>query len=445
MAFQIFSQVRLEEYLSFIPIDVDDLKVGLYIKLDYGWGAHPFLRNSFKIKSQKDIAIIRKHQLTKITYDPGRSDPAALKALACSSQSGNRVPPEKDVSPSHEEIEEADQALQVEKDKFREDQSSHQALIKDTEKAYKDAVSSNKAVMQMISLGNAEGVDLSNKMLGSLMDVMKHPAPSLTLVHAPSPENIAEEVSLHAMNVCALSLLLGDTLGLNQEDSRTLGQGAMFHNIGLHRVPPTVRRKKKESRSATERQLLEAYPYYGRQMVQGMPGVPQECLDIISQHRENLDGSGYPQGLKGTQIAFLPRVVRVVIEYDSLLNNGNGAGRLTPTQALTYLYTQMKALCQPDIIDAFIATVTVYPPGSLVRLTDDTIGLVVKTNKADRLQPWVMLHETIQESGDLVIVDLAQEQELSIKESLHPKDVNPEIMAQLHQSLGEIKGFFVSA
>lgn len=433
--------------MSFIPISPEDLQVGLYIKLDYGWGAHPFLRNSFKLRSHKDIGIIRKHQLTKITYDPGRSDPRALGVLASPPQPANRVSPEEAeaASPSHEEIEEADRALQVEKNKLRDDQSSHQGVINDTARAYRNAVSHNQEAMQMVSLGRAEGVDLSNQMVGSLMDVMKRPAPALTLVPTPSSENLAEEVSVHAMNVCALALLLGETLGVTQEDARTLGQGAMFHNIGLHRVPPAMRKKKHDALSRTERQLLEAYPYYGRQMLQGLPWISTECLDIISQHRENLDGSGYPQGLKDSQIAYLPRMVRVVTEYDSLLNNGHGAGRLTPKQALTYLYTKMKALCQPDIIEAFIATVTVYPPGSLVRLTDDTVGLVVKTNQSDRLRPWVMLHETIQESGDLVIVDLAQEPTLSITDSLHPKDVDPEILAQLQQSLEGIKGYFVSA
>ena len=99
---------------------------------------------------------------------------------------------------------------------------------------------------------------------------------------------------------------------------------------------------------------------------------------------------------------------------------------------------------EPDIIDAFIATVTIYPPGSFVRLTDDSVGLVVKTNKSERLRPLVVLYETIQTSDDLVIIDLAKDQELSIMESLHPKDLNPNILAQLQENLGGIKGYFVS-
>jgi len=433
--------------MGFLPIRLGDLQVGLYIKLDYGWGAHPFLRNTFTIRSQKDIAIIRKNGLTKITYDPTRSDPKALERLAAPPQSEKQGDPEEDVSVSEAEVEveEAEKALAVEKEYLYEKQFSHQDAIEETAKAYQDALIQNKTAMQMISQGKAEGVEYANQVLESMMEVLNGPAPTLSLVKASTPKGITEEVSAHAMNVCSLSLLLGDTLGLNPEDRQALGQGAMFHNIGLHRVPPAVRKKKKDALSNNERHQLETYPHYGRQMVEGLAGMSRGSLDIISQHRENLDGTGYPQGLIGDQIAFLPRVVRVVTEYNSLLINGHGVA--TPTQALAYLYTKLKEQCQPDIIDAFITTVTVYPPGSFVRLSDDSVGLVVKTNKSERLCPLVVLYETTQDSGDLVIVNLATQRDLTIKESLNPKDLDPKILAQLQQSLGggARTGYFVSA
>ena len=82
------------------------------------------------------------------------------------------------------------------------------------------------------------------------------------------------------------------TLDLTQEDRQTLGLGALLHNIGLHRVPSAVRGKRRDALSPKETQMLEAYPYYGRQMVERLSGISPDGLDIISHHRENLDGSG---------------------------------------------------------------------------------------------------------------------------------------------------------
>ena len=430
--------------MGLIPITSDELKVGLYIKLEHGWSEHPFLRNSFKIRSETDIGIIRNQGLTKIFYDPALSDPQALEDLASSlhSQPENRVAPEEDAALSREKLDEATHALRVKKEELIQKLFTHQDTLNQTEKAYQNALHENRRALKMINMGQSTGLDLSKEIVGSMIDILQCSAPTLTLVKTSTPEGIMEEVSVQSMNVCSLALLLGKTMGLNQEESQTLGQGAMFHNIGLHRVPPARWVERKDALSVKERQF---YPQYGRQMMQDLPGISPDCLDIISQHQENIDGSGYPEGLKGTQIAFLPRVIRVVTAYTLALNNGQETDRPTPTDALAYLYTKMKEKCDPDIIDAFIATVTVYPPGSIVRLNDGHVGVVVKTNKSERLRPLVVLYETAQALSDLVIVDLAQEPELSIKESLKPKALDPKILAQIQQSLGGVQGYFVSA
>ncbi len=430
--------------MGLIPISAESLVVGLYIRLDHGWNEHPFLRNSFKISSPTDIGIIQKQGLTKISYDPTSSDPQTLEAMVPQLQNDRPANVEKENSFSETELEEATKALQQEKEKLFDTLRTHQDSLQETEKAYQGALNQNRTVLKKVSLGELEGLDLTKKIVGSMLEILECPSPTLTLVNTPPPKDITEEVSVHSMNVCTLALLLGKTLNLNQEDMQTLGQGALFFNIGLHRVPSDVRKKLKEDLSKKEKNLFEAYPFYGRQMVEGLQGISSGSLDIISQHQENLDGSGYPEGLEGVQIAFLAKVVRVVTAYYFLLNNGGKSDPLTPNEALIFLYTKMKEKCEADIIDAFIATMTVYPPGSYVRLSDDSIGLVLKTNKSERLRPLVAFYETMQESGDIVIFDLAKGRECSIKESLNPKDIDRNILAQLQQTLGGSNGYYVS-
>jgi len=431
--------------MSFLPLKLDQLQVGLYIKLHYGWGGHPFLRNTFKIQSHKDIAIIRRNQLTKITYDPTRSDPQAVEQLTSPQQSETPESPKEATIISEEELNNAEQALREEKEALHEKLFSNQSQLQETKKAYQATLNQNRTVLQMIRKGESESLNLAQEVVRSMTTILDCPSPTLTLVNAPPPQNLVEEISVDSMTVCSLSLIFGATLGLTQEEMEVLGQGAMLHNIGCHRIPSEVRRKKPETLSKSERQLFETYPYYSRQMAEEIPGVSMDCLNILSQHRENLDGSGYPQGLKDDQISFLPRVVRVVTEYYSLLKTGIEGVRYTPTQALTHLYTQMKGQCQPDLIDSFIATVTVYPPGSFVRLSDDSVGVVIRTNQAKRLNPFLVLYEMNSESEDLVIVDLASDSSLIIQEGLNPMELPPKALAQLQQSLGGVSGVFVSA
>ena len=196
--------------MGLIPISSDDLTVGLYVKLEHGWSEHPFLRNSFKIRSQTDIGIIRNHGLTKIFYDPALSDPQALKDLASSLhfQPENRVASEEEDALSREKVDEATHALREEKEELIQKLFTHQDTLNQTEKAYQNALHENRKALKMISMGQSGGLDLSKEIVGSMLDILQCSAPTLTLVKTSDPKGIMEEVSVHSMNVCSLALLL---------------------------------------------------------------------------------------------------------------------------------------------------------------------------------------------------------------------------------------------
>jgi len=176
--------------MSFLPLKLDQLQVGLYIKLHYGWGGHPFLRNTFKIQSHKDIAIIRRNQLTKITYDPTRSDPQAVEQLTSPQQSETPESPKEATIISEEELNNAEQALREEKEALHEKLFSNQSQ--------------------------------PQEVVRSMTTILDCPSPTLTLVNAPPPQNLVEEISVDSMTVCSLSLIFGATLGLTQEEMEVL-------------------------------------------------------------------------------------------------------------------------------------------------------------------------------------------------------------------------------
>jgi HD-GYP domain-containing protein (c-di-GMP phosphodiesterase class II) len=247
---------------------------------------------------------------------------------------------------------------------------------------------------------------------------------------------------MDSMNVCALSLLLGKTLQLSQEDTHTLGLGAQFHQLGLQRIPAALRAKK-GSLNPQEKRLFEMYPQYSREMLERIPGVPRGVIEVVHQHRENLDGTGFPQGLRANHIRYLPRLVRVVTEYNKLTNQREASLSLSPTDALSHLYVKMKSQCDFDIIQAFIATVTVYPPGSLVLLSDGTMGVVMKTNEQERMRPLLVLYkEGASQDPDLTLLDLSRQKDLSIEKTLDPKKMDAQIRRILTPS--NLKGYFIS-
>ncbi len=166
-------------------------------------------------------------------------------------------------------------------------------------------------------------------------------------------------------------------------------------------------------------------------------------MGIVHQHRENLDGTGFPQGLRANDIRYLPRLVRVVTEYNKLTNQLEASSSLSPTDALSHLYVKMKNQCDFDIIQAFIATVTVYPPGSLVLLSDGTMGVVMKTNVQERMRPLLVLYKKgVSQDENLTLLDLSRHKDLSIEKTIDPKKIDPQIRTIL--SLSHLKGYFIS-
>jgi len=428
--------------MGFIPISLEKLQVGIFIKLDHTWTEHPFIKNTFKITSDDDIALIKKHRLFKILYDPDQSDPEAIHALETPSPPAPQEPTPVQEDSVLEASEEKPLIIHQETpEQIEPITSPHEALYR-AKKAYLDGIRQSESIIGKISGANPEGLELADQLIGSMMTLMKGTSPGITLITPLIPAKPEEEVFMDSMNVSALSLLLGMTLKLSQKDTLTLGLGAQLHQLGIQRIPAALRAKKVPL-NPQEKRLFEMYPQYGREMLERVPGVPRSVIEIVHQHRENLDGTGFPQGLRANHIRYLPRLVRVVTEYNKLINQREGSLSLSPTDALSHLYVRMKNQCDFDVIQAFIATVTVYPPGSLVQLSDGTMGMVMKTNEQERMRPLLALYkEGASQDEDLTLLDLSRNRDLSIEKTIDPKGIDPQILTILTPS--NLKGYFIS-
>jgi HD-GYP domain-containing protein (c-di-GMP phosphodiesterase class II) len=430
--------------MGFIPITIEKLQVGIFIKLDHVWTDHPFVKNTFKITSDDDIALIKKHRLFKILYDPDQSDPEALHALEAPLPPATQEP-----SPVKQDslLEASEEKPLIIEETFQQTEqiealTSQQEALHRAKKAYLDGIRQSESIMSKVSAADSEGLELADQLIGSMMTLMKGTLPGIALITPLMPVKPEDEVYMDTMNVCALSLLLGKTLKLNQEDTHTLGLGAQLHLLGIQRMPAALRAKKGPL-NRQENRLFEMYPQYSREMLERVPGVPRGVIEVVHQHRENLDGTGFPQGLRANDIRYLPRLVRVVTEYNKLTNQREVSSSLSPSDALSHLYVKMKSQCDFDIIQAFIATVTVYPPGSLVLLSDGTMGVVMKTNEQERMRPLLVLYKEGDSQGkDLTLLDLSRQKTLSIEKTIDPKKIDPKIRTFL--TLSNLKGYFIS-
>ena len=128
-----------------------------------------------------------------------------------------------------------------------------------------------------------------------------------------------EWVYTHSVNVALFSLMIADKLGLDEEELATLAFGALLHDVGKLKVPRDIL-EKESALSGEEMALMKKHSEFGIELATGY-GLPQEVLDVIIQHHERLDASGYPYGLKADQISRLAKIAMIADVIDAITSS----------------------------------------------------------------------------------------------------------------------------
>ncbi|MFW5696992.1 MAG: HD domain-containing phosphohydrolase, partial [Fimbriimonadaceae bacterium] len=113
----------------------------------------------------------------------------------------------------------------------------------------------------------------------------------------------------HSDRVMQYSLMIANELDLGEYERRILSLGTLIHDVGKIGIPDRVLRKPGRL-TDEEAELIRQHPVFGANMIQDI-GLFQECLPIVRSHHERLDGTGYPDGLRGAEIPLLVRICTV--------------------------------------------------------------------------------------------------------------------------------------
>ncbi|MEX0786655.1 MAG: HD domain-containing phosphohydrolase [Dehalococcoidia bacterium] len=139
-------------------------------------------------------------------------------------------------------------------------------------------------------------------------------APILRLVEAIEIKDM--ETFGHVRRVSGYALAIGRRLGLSAGDLRSLVLAAEMHDVGKIRVPASILAKP-GSLTEDEFAIVQSHTGSGHEIAGRVPAL-KDLAEVIKRHHERLDGSGYPDGLKGEDIPLLSRIVAVADTYDAM-------------------------------------------------------------------------------------------------------------------------------
>ena len=203
-----------------------------------------------------------------------------------------------------------------------------------------------------------------------------------------------------------------------------------FHDIGKSRIDHKVLIKEKNLTKA-ELDFLHLHPKYGVDILAPSDAFPKLSLVIVYQHHEACDGSGYPKGSLGPQIHLLSKIVALVNVYDNLCNRRRQADSLTPYEALSHMFARQKAALDEKLLSSFIGILGIYPPGTVVQLNNGGIGMVIAVNPKNQLHPNIVLYDPEIPKKDALIIDMQEESDLQIIQSIRPSALPKEIFDYL--------------
>lgn len=394
----------------------DQLCVGLYVHIDLPWVDHPFTFSSFKIKTLEQIATIQALGLQRVRYTPAKSDGSPLPEA----NTPKAPPPPTAPSP---EPDPSQLAKRAHLERLAERRAKVTACEKEFLSASRTIKSFNTNLFSQPELVHQQAEALVGSIADSmLMDVE-------IAIQLMADKVGGEEVYFHSLNVTLLSMMLAKEMKVPAPAIHHLGLGALFHDIGEVEIPDRVVRKT-EPLNKAEMSLLQQHCNYGFEIGKKLK-LPPEALQVIAQHHERVDGSGYPRKTLGDQQPLLSRIVAVVNAYDELCNPINPAKALTPHEALSTMYAQQRAHFDALAMTTFVRCMGVYPPGTVVVLSNGALGIVIAVNSSRPLKPTVLIYDPSVAKEEAIVVDLEQEPDVSVSKTLRPQELPPAAFAYL--------------
>lgn len=404
-------------------IDVQQLRIGMFVHLDMGWMSHPFPLSSFRITSADQITTIRGLGKPRVRWSPDKSDPAVVPADGASAPAGVAdagAGERRSGVPDRESPQAAQLRLR------REAVAASRARLHLCERQFAEAARACRQATELVpsqpETAREQSEALSQALVAKLIGDQDMCIRLLT-------DAAGDKASLHSINVTVISLLMGRTFGLSQADMVDLGTGALLHDIGKLDLPERVRHREDHFTTA-ETTFYQEHVAHGVTQARRMNLKPGATL-VIAQHHEHADGSGFPLKLNSDRMTTAARIVSLVNRYDNLCNPHVPARALTPHEALSLLFAQGKNRYDTAILGAFIRMMGVYPPGSAVQLTDDRYAIVVSVNSTRPLKPTVVVHDPKVPSDEAVPLNLETDGRLGIRRSVKVQQLPADAIAYL--------------
>ena len=198
-------------------------------------------------------------------------------------------------------------------------------------------VESTSAALNLMSVAALTGAPLPVRLLaGSARDIAISLESDGLDTWLSAVQSHHSHTYCHTMMVAGHAVGFSKALGMAEQDQYLMGLGGLVHDLGKVKIPLSILDKPGRL-TAQERQLVNKHPVYSREILATRREIPKAVVDMALWHHEFIDGSGYPDGLSGSQISKRVRLITIVDIYSALTEKRAYKDAVPPSKALAIM------------------------------------------------------------------------------------------------------------
>ncbi|MGN1084670.1 MAG: HD-GYP domain-containing protein [Lachnospiraceae bacterium] len=200
----------------------------------------------------------------------------------------------------------------------------------------------------------------------------------------------SDELYLHSVNVAAISTLIALRAKLPKSKAKEIAIGGLLHDIGYTTVTVDTSGLILEECEEKVRKEVMRHVIYGYTDVEKKDWLSKTVKDIVLQHHERLDGSGYPFHMKGEHLRQEVRIVSLCDQFDNMVY-GKLMPRYKVREAMDYIMSQAGVKFDFALVQLFMESVAAYPVGTTVITNEGDFAVVVRQNYKFPTRPVIRL------------------------------------------------------
>lgn len=240
------------------------------------------------------------------------------------------------------------------------------------------------------AIANKQNLDIStvSEVLDNMVDsISRTPDALMWLAKLKDTDNVAYG---QALNVSINMMAFSSFLALPKLEIKEMGLAGLLQDVGKVKIPKRILHKNTKL-SPTEYEIAKLHIEEGLRILSETDDIPGAVIDIIKQHHERFDGSGYPDGLDSDQIEIRAQIAGLIDTYCALTTDRSYAKSMHNLQALDEIHQMRDKAFSGNLVDQLIQFFGIYPVSSLVELNTGEVAVVIQQNQVRRLQPRVMV------------------------------------------------------